>query len=292
MRPYYQLVSYRILRRCFKTIKVRLPARRIAVPSRDPNCLSSLFWEFSWKTQVIGAALALRPGTFLDVGANVGQSLFDYLATGANSAYFGFEPNIRCATYLSALIRRNALDRATLVPVALGDAASLLELHTPSESETDSAAFIHAFVRPHWRTRREYIPCLRFDDIAGLLGIGQIALCKIDVEGFELEVLRGMSTTLAALKPPILCEVLDADADADMAVHGDRIARLQAALADLDYRIFHLRKTADGRCAGLEPIAEIPKRKWAKEAEEQCDYLFAHRSDAFPGELIRQFGGG
>ncbi|MGD1031721.1 MAG: FkbM family methyltransferase [Opitutaceae bacterium] len=241
---------------------------------------------------MIGAALAHRPGSFLDVGANVGQSLFDYLATGADAGYFGFEPNIRCATYVSALIRRNALEGATLVPVALGDAASLLELHTPAGSDADSAAFIHGFVRPQWTTRREFIPCLRFDDIAGTLGIGQIALCKIDVEGFELEVLRGMSTTMAALKQPILCEVLDADANADMAVHADRVARLQAALVDLDYRIFHVLKTADGLCAGLEPMADLPKRKWAKEAEEQCDYLFAHRLDALPGELIRQFGGG
>jgi FkbM family methyltransferase len=241
---------------------------------------------------VIGAALAHRPGAFLDVGANVGQSLFDYLATGANSTYIGFEPNIRCATYLSALIRRNALAGVTLVPVALGDAASLLELHSLPDSETDSAAFVHAFIRPGWQTRREYIPCLRFDDIAGPLGIEQIALCKIDVEGFELEVLRGMKKTMAVLKPPILCEVLDADANADIAVHHDRIARLQAALTDLDYVIFHLHKTAGGRCAGLEPMAEIPKRRWTKEAEDQCDYLFAHRMDALPGKLSRQFGSG
>jgi len=285
MRPYYQLISYRVLRRLFKEIPVRLPTRSVVVPSRDPNCLSSLFWRYSWKTQIIGWTLAHRPGALLDIGANVGQTLFDFLAAGAKSRYVGFEPNVRCAAYLSRLIGRNALAQATVVPVALGEATALLQLHSFSNSDTDSSAFINRFVRPKWETRGEFIPCLRFDDLFGALGLDQIALAKIDVEGFELEALRGMKTTLGRLRPPLLCEVLDADADADLELHHARVEQLQALLTDLDYQIHRIQKTAGGLLADLEPIARLPERRWEKAKEEECDYLFAARQDPLAAEL-------
>jgi len=286
VRPYYQVVSFRILRRVFKKIRVRLPTRTIEVPCRDPICLSSLFWEPSWKTQLIARVLAERPGAFIDVGANVGQTLFDYLATGAKSGYFGFEPNVRCAAYLSRLVSHNALGGVALVPIALGDSAELLQLHSLGSSETDSAAFIHPFVRPNWETRSEFIPSLRFDEVLRPLGIEQISLCKIDVEGFELEVLRGMKSVLGDLRPPVLCEVLDADAQADLAVHAERLDRLGSLLDQADYRIFHVNKTSAGLFAGLQEITDFPKRRWDKALESQSDYLFVHRLDPVAGGLV------
>jgi FkbM family methyltransferase len=228
--------------------------------------------------------LGQRPGALLDIGANVGQTLFDFLATGAKSRYIGFEPNARCSAYLSRLIQRNGLTQATLAPVALGDSAALLQLHSFSTSDTDSSAFIHSFVRPKCETRGEYIPCLRFDDIAGSLGIDRIALCKIDVEGFELEALRGMRATLQTHRPPILCEVLDADAAAGLGLHAERIDQLQALLSGTDYLIYQINKTAGGRLAGIEPVPTLPKRRRSKAAEDDCDYLFAHRGDSLAAD--------
>ncbi|WP_267414714.1 MULTISPECIES: FkbM family methyltransferase [unclassified Sphingomonas] len=55
-------------------------------------------------------------------------------------------------------------------------------------------------------------------------------LMKIDVEGFELEVLTGGSTLLAEHRPDIICEILPGN--------DEEIARLQDVLRRYDYHFF------------------------------------------------------
>lgn len=46
------------------------------------------------------------------------------------------------------------------------------------------------------------------DDVIAELGLDQVAAIKIDVEGAELSVMRGLSKTFARDKPTLLFEVL------------------------------------------------------------------------------------
>ena len=93
-RPYYQRVPYRLLRLVQSEVKLRLGARTVDVPTTPIESLAFLYWEPSWKAEIIRAVLAKRPGVFLDVGANVGTTLLDYLACDHPPAsYVGFEPN-------------------------------------------------------------------------------------------------------------------------------------------------------------------------------------------------------
>jgi hypothetical protein len=55
-------------------------------------------------------------------------------------------------------------------------------------------------------TRRIY--AARGDEIIESLGITSIAVIKIDVEGAELEVMRGLRATLARYRPFVVFEVL------------------------------------------------------------------------------------
>ncbi len=242
----------------------------------ESGTLSSLWWTPSWKSELIASFLASKSGgDFLDVGANVGQTLFDFVSTGSKARYFGFEPNMGCVAYLDRLIRDNGLESARIIPVALGSRASVVELHRQKNSATDSGAFIDASIRPGLQTCSEFISCHPFDEIVDQVGIGRIALCKIDVEGFEAETLDGMRKTLEMRRFPILCEVLDADPQADAALHDVRLKRIETLLSECRYRIERVEKGAEGGLAGLAPIAALPRRRYDEQSKEACDYLFS-----------------
>lgn len=85
---------------------------------------------------------------------------------------------------------------------------------------------------------------------------------KIDVEGFEGEVLRGGAATLARLKPDIICEVLRG--------HGEAV---QAALAPLGYRFWRF---TDGGLVASETVEGVKRdRDWFLSARPDADALVA-----------------
>ena len=68
----------------------------------------------------ISNILQKRKGVFVDVGANVGQTLFTVLRVDPNRCYLGFEPQIACCHYLQQFIEDNRLmPLIQIFPVAL-----------------------------------------------------------------------------------------------------------------------------------------------------------------------------
>jgi FkbM family methyltransferase len=135
------------------------------------------------------AALADRTGVFLDVGANAG--VFSLLAARRLSAgrVFAFEPNP--ATY-AQLLRNIALnDARTIVPLnlALGERSTLMALsHDPAHSGLSRVA--DAAVRP--ATPEVVVAVTPLDALGFVLEAcrGRRVSVKVDVEGYELRVLR------------------------------------------------------------------------------------------------------
>lgn len=153
-----------------------------------------------------------RPGTLLiDVGANIGQTLVKYVAiAGSMCRYIGFEPNTKAASYVEELILRNGLHEAVIVPVGLGSEARLATLFLHAIGSTDPAASMQKSVRDaEFYGAQKTVPVLNGDNALAELGVsdGPIIL-KIDVEGAELEVLRGLENSIERLRPFIILEIL------------------------------------------------------------------------------------
>lgn len=259
----------------------RVPGTSLAIPTSasDAPLRAMMKWRADWKTAAVAAILNHRRGLFIDVGANVGQTLLDFVVAPKRSAYLGFEPNLTCYQHLAAFISANHLDHCRMIPAALGDRNGIAELYRLG-GDTDAGATIRATVRPRDDVLVDRCCVFRLDDLRDQLGEAEIALIKIDTEGSELEVLRGMEETVRRARPWILCEVLHRDALADSESYRLRCAELMHLVSGLDYSVQRIVQNAGGsKIDGLQPVNEFPDHAWTEESPRNCDYLFVPASD-------------
>ena len=267
-------LPFRLARRVATAGLSIIGTRPIITPFHDAAALAWLYWQPSWKGQLLRRILSDRRGPFLDVGVNFGQTLADYLAEGLSSPYFGFEPNARCIAYVGDLVRANSLPGIALIPCGLSAETRPIGFYFDDSDPMAATATTRSDLRPGNRARREWMMGARLDDLAVPLGIGSVALVKIDVEGGELEALRGMSRLLAEQRPPVMCEVLLADAKSDIDAYARRVAELMDLLRALRYRVRRIVQDRAGQWVGFEAIEAFPLARWTPENSNACDYLF------------------
>jgi FkbM family methyltransferase len=255
----------------------RIGDRLYRIATDHPGSGTLLHWRPDWKSRLIDRHLTERPGVLIDVGANVGQTLLDYIASSSGAGYIGFEPNPCCADGVTAFIRNNALEDAALVPVGLSDRDHVARLYMRlGTSGADTGATLRQDLRPTRATETIFVPCFRFDGIAAELLDGRpVSIIKIDVEGAELQTLRGMREYLAAKRVPVICEVLHRAAAADAAAYARRSAMLMALLDEIGYWPFVIHKSADrAEVVDLERIDSFPLDAYSAETAELNDYIF------------------
>ncbi|MBA3848429.1 MAG: hypothetical protein C0502_00355 [Opitutus sp.] len=271
--PLARHLSFRLLQRLGPQVSVRLGARTLLVPTHDAAALAWIHWHPSWKSTLIGHLLPRRPGAFVDVGANAGQTLADHLALGVARPYVGFEPNPACAAFIDRIVTLNRLADVTLVPAAAGARQELHALFVAADSSTDQTATLRDDLRAA-RRRRTWIATVALDDALAAVGHREVALLKIDVEGYEREVLAGAARLLSTGRPPILCEVLRADPQEDFVRYRERIAVLRDLLHAHGYRLFQIEDHGHSAMPGLREVERFPEEIWSAENASACDYLF------------------
>jgi len=190
-------------------------------------------------------ALLRCDGAVLDVGVNTGQTLLKILALDPARPYVGFEPQVACCAALARFCRDNALRHVAIVPVALGEDNRLHPIY--SSGGYDEMASLASAIRPDLEPHRyvSWTQCRAGDEVLAEIGVGKVALLKIDVEGFELQVLRGLARTLQAQRPTILFEQLPnffgeertRYPEAHCASNSQRADRIRQYLVELGYLI-------------------------------------------------------
>lgn len=142
----------------------------------------------------------------LDIGANVGHHTL-YLASFC-AAVHAFEPFAGVADSLDDKVRRNGLKQVHLHRVGLGDQDEDREFFAPRGMNTGTGSF----VATHESSNNESVGALQLvhaDSYIGRLTLPRIDLVKIDVEGFELPLLRGLKQTLIRHRPIVMLELSD-----------------------------------------------------------------------------------
>lgn len=136
----------------------------------------------------------------LDVGANVGHhTLF---AAMHSKEVFSFEPFVEVAEKLKEKISVNGLTNVTLFEFALGDKNELATYVKPSTHNTGTGSFAKSGNEGETLS----LPIKVGDEVLVDQNIQDIHFIKIDTEGFEPFVLRGLKNTLARCRPLVFFE--------------------------------------------------------------------------------------
>ena len=201
------------LSRAGAAVELELRGRRVTVPLWAGIGLDHGAIPDAHLVEVLRALLGLRDGVFADVGTHVGQTLVKLLVIGDSRPYLGFEPKLRAAAYVEALLAANGRAADSVIAAAAGDSAGTALLSVVSDLD-DAASILPpgdgragAGVRP--------VPVVRGDDALAAAGHDALGLLKVDAEGAELEVVRGFAGAIARDRPPILCEILPFASDSD-----------------------------------------------------------------------------
>ncbi len=146
----------------------------------------------------------LGPGdTYVDFGAHHGIFTATAARTvGPSGRVVSFEPNPDSYRRIIALLQLNAIENVTVHNLALSDAAGTLRLAQPSGTDSDCCT-----IRPLGALAASSVEVdvKRADSVLTDLPTTGRILYKIDTEGFEHHVIRGMGTLLD--RPNIGCIV-------------------------------------------------------------------------------------
>lgn len=185
----------------------------------------------------------LRPGdVFLDIGANVGlYTIAAARIVGGSGSVHAFEPCTQTFARLEENVRLNGLRGVSCHRCALSDSNAEAELSLakdgfdawnslgkpymgePGGSETVRTVTLDSFVKEKQLA-------------------GRITAMKIDVEGWENQVLAGAEQLLAAANAPVLCVEFTEEA-AQLA--GNSCAALYQTLVRLGFQMFTVGDTPE-----------------------------------------------
>jgi len=144
-----------------------------------------------------------RRVVYVDIGVNVGHHLL--LMSGLADELYGFDPNGSVLRRAREKIELNHIANATLFETALGDRDETMAYFPPCTVNEGTGSFLAT----HGGNARASIPIevRQASEFLAEKGISGVGIFKIDVEGFEPAVLRGLKAVFARDRPFVLLEL-------------------------------------------------------------------------------------
>jgi FkbM family methyltransferase len=147
----------------------------------------------------------LRPGmVFYDLGANIG--LFSLIAArlvGLTGQVFSFEPDPETVTRLRRNFARNRFQNAKVIQAGVWSSSGKQSFQWAGPSSPDHG--VGRFEAGESGASSAELDCITLDDFIASRSSPDAIKC--DVEGAEVEVLRGATKLLRSRRPWIVCEI-------------------------------------------------------------------------------------
>jgi FkbM family methyltransferase len=159
-----------------------------------------------WEPHLVAlfCSLIKKDNVVFDVGANVG--CVSILFSGLAEKVYSFEPSPTTFKYLSKNIENAGLRNVTAYNFGLGSKEG--ESTITYSPESRSGAFVSNRLKNIGHNHvTEVIKIKTIDDMIREQKISKIDVIKMDVEGFEKEVITGARNTLNTFKPVTVLEL-------------------------------------------------------------------------------------
>ena len=178
-------------------------------------------------------------GVFIDVGANIGTFTIPAAKhVGSSGRVVAIEASREVFNVLQKNVDTNKAENVQLVCAAAGASAGDTEFY-PAPADH----FGMGSRAPQFNASPIAIPSVMLDSLVQSFNLSSVDLIKIDVEGFELDVLKGASGLLSAKKPPLVifefCDWAETRSEADLGA-------AQRFLLDCGFRIWRASEYGHG----------------------------------------------
>jgi FkbM family methyltransferase len=253
--------------------RARLPAGVLLVPvlpELQRSWSNALVWKWPPYVHIrrlYEAYMLCRgdDGVLLDVGANDGLHSSLFLLAGWRCT--AFEPQPECVAYIRRIAALNGFSRLTVEQCAVGERqASAADFYVSERSWFSSLD--RGNVERFETAERISVEMITLDAYCQAHRVVPTCI-KIDVEGHELQVLRGSASVLAECKPELVVEV-----SADPALR----TNVWELLAPLGYRAYVATHE------GLRAIPTLERFRAAGSGDLYVDAIFT--ADQTLGEQL------
>ena len=131
----------------------------------------------------------------VDVGANEGYFTILAAQLAHRGRVIAVEPQTRCVEALTLNLAANGIENCTIQPVALGAAQGAGELQLMPEMNSGASNLLQSY---RWTKRKQPVEIIDASELAARAGVQGFDFMKVDVEGYEPEVVRGLLPMLRA----------------------------------------------------------------------------------------------
>jgi FkbM family methyltransferase len=147
---------------------------------------------------------AVPASVVLDIGANVGNHAIS-MACHAGQVH-AFEPNDTARACMVRLASAHEPMNLQIHDAALGNATEQRDFFENASGNLGASTFDESQADRFGRVNRKRLQIVRGDEYLARAGISRVDFVKIDVEGFESEVLQGLQVVLVAARPVVVME--------------------------------------------------------------------------------------
>ena len=246
------------------TIKAQRNGRNLSLPIINGIGILNFVSHYEdWWDNIFDVLAIPEETTFVDVGANTGQTLLKIAPFHQDMKYIAIEPNVNLIPFLGELGKSNNLSNVQIYNYALSDKDELVTLYSRYRED------ILATTTPEFRqftnySNKQKISAVKGDDLFEKNCIENVSIIKIDVEGGEYKVLRGLINTITEYKPFIVCEILPTMTESFEITkfRENNVSGLFTLLQELNYSILNI---------GLKSL--ILKSDDFSQNIESCNYI-------------------
>jgi FkbM family methyltransferase len=233
--------------------------KKVRVPIIWSVGLNNFVKKPEWTRYVYELLVHMTPNkVFIDVGANIGQTLLVVKGLCSDLTYIALEPNSSCAMYLNALIRLNHWESNSIVfPIGVFKETGLGILHLYNKTFDDSTASVISEFRPEQQSKGTIrVPLFSGDFVIKHLQNPVCGIIKIDVEGAELDVVQSFGSTIIKDRPFIVIEILPVYNEKNE-YRINRQNMILQYIKDNEYDLLRIVKERDGAFCHFNLLAKI-----------------------------------